>query len=404
MKPSDIIIANQWGDAILEHGTLMGGRMRQYAEVHGYGYRNLPDVDVGRAAVFYKKYAAVLKCFEENPQWVLWLDADCVIEDMTVRLERFIEDIDEGFDLLASNNLWGISMGAFLIRNTEWSRHFCEFILKHGHLYPDTPHDEMLIRETLRNRQWELSKIRLAGDLFCSHAIQCRKKFLTHLGGWPNVRRIEYFKEVIMNQPVSYAQYGEDFFIAEFFNGFTGNFLEIGAMDGVKLSNCRKLAGRGWTGVAVEPNPALFIELMRNYSGWPVECILGVMMPESGLRTLHFNQDGLGTTDPETLRTLSDCGVKFTGFARMPAITPKDIVNLYGNHFDFVSIDAEGVDLEIVLASEELLRHTKLLCVETDMPGKPPDTEYQKKWDAAFDWLGFRKVVHKSAGNTLVSR
>jgi hypothetical protein len=45
-----------------------------------------------------------------------------------------------------------------------------------------------------------------------------------------------------------------------------GRFAEIGAFDGVHLSNTYRLeTDHGWGGLLVEPNPALFAALLRSY-------------------------------------------------------------------------------------------------------------------------------------------
>lgn len=203
----------------------------------------------------------------------------------------------------------------------------------------------------------------------------------------------------------SYSQYGEDLFIESFFDkSKIGSFLEIGALDGIKDSNCRRLALNGWSGVAIEANPHLFCRLNANYGNSPnVKTVCGLVYPTNGLRTFHLNNDGLGTTAADVFQDLHQ-RIHYTGYCHLPTITPNDLVNLYGKTFDFVSLDAEGVDIEIAEASKELFEGTRLLCVETDRPGRGPDPEYQKRWDAALSMLGFNRIVHKTQGNTLLTR
>ena len=38
---------------------------------------------------------------------------------------------------------------------------------------------------------------------------------------------------------------------------FKGTFLDLGAYDGVDLSNTRALTELGWAGVCIEPNPVI---------------------------------------------------------------------------------------------------------------------------------------------------
>jgi hypothetical protein len=125
--------------------------------------------------------------------------------------------------------------------------------------------------------------------------------------------------------------------------------------------------------------------------------------PKSEIRTLHMNNDGLTTSDPSVFDALHK-RVLYSSWCRAPVVTPVQIADLFGNDFDFVSLDAEGMDISILGAAQRLLAGTALLCIETDKPGQAPDAEYQKAWDAALSEIGFTKVVHKTQGNTLLTR
>jgi FkbM family methyltransferase len=212
--------------------------------------------------------------------------------------------------------------------------------------------------------------------------------------------------EVLRGDPQrSYSQYGEDIIVEKFFEGVKGGrFLEIGALDGIKDSNCRRLALKGWSGVSIEANPYLFCRLNSNYgNSAKVITLCALVMASRQIRTFHLNPDGLSTTDPNVFKDLHQ-RVHYNGYCHMPSVTPDDLKQLYGANFDFVSVDAEGVDTEIVRASKELLAGTKLLCIETDRPARGPDEAYQKEWKDVLTTVGFTKVVHKSQGNTLLTR
>lgn len=65
-----------------------------------------------------------------------------------------------------------------------------------------------------------------------------------------------------------YSQYGQDKWIYETLCDYRddGVFVDIGAHDGVRLSNTLFLERAGWTGVAVEPLPEVFESLQANRS------------------------------------------------------------------------------------------------------------------------------------------
>lgn len=202
----------------------------------------------------------------------------------------------------------------------------------------------------------------------------------------------------------SYSQYGEDLFVEEFFGNHPGRFLEIGALDGVRDSNCRRLALHGWTGVAIEANPFLYCQLAKTYqNSTNVSTMCALVMGTKSIRVFHLNQDGLSTTHPDVFEALHR-RVAFHGYCHLPSVTPDEILEFYHGPFEFVSLDAEGVDIEIAWASKNLLQGTRLLCIETDLPGQGPNADYQQRWGRCLEHIGFTKVVHKTHGNTLLTR
>lgn len=70
------------------------------------------------------------------------------------------------------------------------------------------------------------------------------------------------------------SQYSQDKYIAEtaFPGKTTGRFLDIGAYEGVELSNTLYFERLGWTGLCVEPIPEVFTKLKENRK---CECLEG---------------------------------------------------------------------------------------------------------------------------------
>lgn len=67
---------------------------------------------------------------------------------------------------------------------------------------------------------------------------------------------LEYFK----------FQYSADFqdVLISYLHGTKGTFIEVGASDGIRKSNCYFLENLGWNGLAVEANPIYFDNLATN--------------------------------------------------------------------------------------------------------------------------------------------
>jgi FkbM family methyltransferase len=62
-----------------------------------------------------------------------------------------------------------------------------------------------------------------------------------------------------------YSQFGQDKTVLEHYNfKKNGYFVEIGAWDGIKISNTYAMEKLGWNGICVEPLPDRYAQLVRN--------------------------------------------------------------------------------------------------------------------------------------------
>lgn len=64
-----------------------------------------------------------------------------------------------------------------------------------------------------------------------------------------------------------YSQYGEDLILDQFFkakNITNGFFVDVGALDGIHLSNTYKFEQDGWNGICIEPHKQYFGLICKN--------------------------------------------------------------------------------------------------------------------------------------------
>lgn len=91
---------------------------------------------------------------------------------------------------------------------------------------------------------------------------------------------------------MSYAQFQDESIIDGFFGkDYVGRFLDIGAFDGVSMSNTRALALRGWSGVLVEPSPWVFPRLYAIYKDHKDKFVVinAAVARESGFMSFWVN-------------------------------------------------------------------------------------------------------------------
>lgn len=202
-----------------------------------------------------------------------------------------------------------------------------------------------------------------------------------------------------------YSQSQEEKFILEYFGVFKGTFLDLGSNDGVTLSNTRALAELGWCGCLVEPSPTAFYKLKRLYEEtkgcfYTYNCAIGT---HNGKAILHDSGSLLKTGDTSLVSTMVEEEKK--RFERVLSYSPVEVKvfrwktflnRLTLKKFDFVSIDCEGLDAEILEQMD--LDSLNVQCIAIEWNGK---SELKERFDKKME--GF-KIIYTSGENLIYGR
>src|ERR1035438_4020733 len=153
-----------------------------------------------------------------------------------------------------------------------------------------------------------------------------------------------------------FSQNTEQDIIVNYFGGeFIGTLLDMGANDGITLSNTYFLIQQGWKGTFVEPSPTAYLRLIAHHQIHTdlqfFNCAIGsydgtILLPASG-EFLGTGDIALvsSTTDAETDRW---AGMEFTDMT-VEVKTFKSFLHASRyKTFDFISLDIEGMDLEVL--------------------------------------------------------
>lgn len=182
-----------------------------------------------------------------------------------------------------------------------------------------------------------------------------------------------------------YSQYGEETVLDKFFQHKTNGFVvDVGAADGTRYSNSRYLIETlDWSGILVEPHPVFYQKIETLYANnnkvrhknAAVHDVCGHM---------PFYVYGMNGLEPAQVSTLST--------------TFKDkVITLYGNGYeaqpidvetitlqklfeafevaecDFLSVDCEGNDINVLKSNNWGIVRPSLICVEHSMPQQELD-------------------------------
>lgn len=152
-----------------------------------------------------------------------------------------------------------------------------------------------------------------------------------------------------------YSQYGQDKFLYESFfkeqtNGF---YLDIGAHDGITLSNTYLFEKLGWDGVCVEPLPDVFKKLELNRKCKLHNCVVSNKTGTENFLVLEGYTEMLSgileNYDPNHLIRIEN-ELNMMGGSKKIIVTESitfDDLNL-PNKIDFISLDVEGSEIKIL--------------------------------------------------------
>jgi FkbM family methyltransferase len=171
-----------------------------------------------------------------------------------------------------------------------------------------------------------------------------------------------------------HSQNKEEEAILKYFGEHKGTFLDIGSNDGITLSNTRALAELGWCGVLVEPAPIAFRKLKSLYESekkgcfYLYNCAIG---NNNGTAVLHDSGSLLKKGDTSLVSTLVPSEKKrFESVLTYEEVEVKVyrwktfFNRLTIKKFDFVSIDCEGLDLDILKQMDIDALEIKVFCIE----------------------------------------
>ena len=176
--------------------------------------------------------------------------------------------------------------------------------------------------------------------------------------------------------PRFYSQHGEDFLLWNFFKGAPeGFFLDIGAFDGIHLSNSYVFEQAGWKGICVEPHPQYYPLCKASRPG--SICVNAACVGNPEISEIKFYIEKLGLLSGMSERTedvrkrYESRWLDFEGFNEITvrATTINKLLEEHlpsGTSVDFISIDVEGAELE-VLRGIEIKRFTpRVICLEAN--------------------------------------
>ena len=185
----------------------------------------------------------------------------------------------------------------------------------------------------------------------------------------------------------SYSQYSQDLVILdEFFtnpaNGSKkrgGFFVDVGAHDGVSFSNTALMERElGWTGLCFEPLPERFTELQKNRTA---KCFQACAYNSEGMVTFSAIKGApemlsgiTASYDPRHVERIDREVKEHSATVENITVVTLRLADIFAKagitHVDFVSVDTEGSELEVLEGIDFDAVTIDVLTIEDNYPDK----------------------------------
>lgn len=164
----------------------------------------------------------------------------------------------------------------------------------------------------------------------------------------------------------SNSQKGEDLMIDKYFNHKkNGFYIDVGACHPQRLNNTKLFYDRGWRGINIEPNPERIKLFLRDRKR-DINLNIGIGTVKKIAVFYELEHAGVSTFSKEEADSLLNLGHKLRKKINVPMYRLEDIMKKYVKvDIDFMSVDTEAMDLEVLKSNNWGKFRPKLLCVET---------------------------------------
>lgn len=171
---------------------------------------------------------------------------------------------------------------------------------------------------------------------------------------------------------LSYSRSGEDLVVEEFFRGrHNGFFIDIGAYDPIAFNNTYKFYLRGWRGINIDPST----EAIRSFKKVRPEDInlnFAIANYEGEMDYYIFEGDNSMNTVSDSFlkKAQQDNKLQIKEVRKVPVLKLSNVLRQHlppATEIDFMTVDVEGLDVEVLKSNDWNVYRPKVLCVETDV-------------------------------------
>lgn len=167
---------------------------------------------------------------------------------------------------------------------------------------------------------------------------------------------------------ISYSQEGEDMILRRLFETRRGGFyVDVGAHHPQRFSNTYYFYRQGWSGINIDAAPGSMKPFDRQRSR-DINVEAAIDKETRELPYFMFNESALNTFDEKLAESRNKAPYRIEKTVSLRTTRLKDLLDEYlpaGQTIDFISIDVEGFDLNVLESSDWIRYRPRCIIVES---------------------------------------
>ncbi len=165
-----------------------------------------------------------------------------------------------------------------------------------------------------------------------------------------------------------YSQEGEDIIIERILGiKDAGYYIDVGAFEPKKFSNTYYFYKKGWEGINIEPNPDKF-SLFNEQRKKDINLNIAISDSESELDYYRFKVSAYNTFVKQRYQEVMDKNrSEYLGKVKIKTYKLSKILDEYlpkDKHIDFLSIDTEGLEVDVLKSNDWSKYKPELIVIE----------------------------------------
>lgn len=205
--------------------------------------------------------------------------------------------------------------------------------------------------------------------------------------------RNKLFWQMLMK---SYGQRQEDLVIDRLLKYKTrGFYVDIGAYDPERFSNTKRFYDKGWRGINVEPHLDNYKKFLKSRSE-DINLNLGIGTSKKNATFYIFSPSILSTFSSSEAESYQKQGYKLVKKEQIKLTPLSEILRKYVKQakIDFISIDTEGYDMEVLKSNDWDIHKPTIVCIESIRHHKDgKDAIRHNEHEEYLMKLGYQKVI-----------